>query len=275
MQSVPRRSLPEAQRELLAAFGRFLRANSEAILPASSQISRGPAAFLLYAIFIRLVQLGRALQELCVEGHAGDAQVLSGAMISAALDILLICEDEPDRRALLFALFQKRVRVRRSSAMVRHGHLTQQRADQLEAEQEAIDRQSLAGHAAGGTVPAEPLGNSTLNWSGLSDSAVARRLGRDRWYDLYYSPFSDAAHVNAAAIDKEIAQLVRGEVWIGGRFDSPWLVAMAAWEALGTVASALDAYFGLGANKALAEASSVMKTELHVYARRERETQEN
>src|ERR1700730_18082813 len=110
MRETPRRDLPEHQRALLAALGKFLRGHTEATMTASQQISRGPAAFLLYAMFLHTVQLGRALQEMCIVGNAIAARLIARAMVSAVLGILLIAEQDSDARALLFAEFQRTVR---------------------------------------------------------------------------------------------------------------------------------------------------------------------
>jgi hypothetical protein len=47
IRDVSREKLPEDQRTLLAALGRFLRGHSEATAPASQHLDHGLAAFLL------------------------------------------------------------------------------------------------------------------------------------------------------------------------------------------------------------------------------------
>ncbi len=140
IRGVARRELPDDQRQLLAAFGRFLRSMTEMIAPAGARVGNGPAAFLLYAMWLRQIQLGRALQELCIDGFAQEAQMLSRAIVGAALDVMLICENDADRRALLYAMFQKKVRRERSKALVRHGHLSKVAAVELERREQEIDK---------------------------------------------------------------------------------------------------------------------------------------
>ncbi len=246
MREIPRRELPESQRILLAALGRFLRGHTEATMPASQHLGQGPAAFLLYAMFLHTVQQGRALQELCIVGDAIAARLIARAMVSAALGLMLIAEQDSDARALLFAEFQGTVRRQRAAALVRHGHLTQQRADELETEQVAEEAKALAAHAAVGTRPAPRLGSARTGWSGLSDRALAERFNRLGWYDLFYGPMSDQSHVNAAAIGNEITQLLAGKVTIGGTFESPFLVVLAACETVSHASEALDNFFSLG-----------------------------
>lgn len=131
---------------------------TEAMAPAGTRAGDGPAAFLLYAMWLRQIQLGRAVQELCIHGFAQEAQMLSRAVVGAALDMMLICEQDVDRRVLLYAMFQKKVRRERSKALVRHGHLSRQAALELEQIEQEIDRQALSAHALAGTRPAPRLG---------------------------------------------------------------------------------------------------------------------
>ena len=45
---------------------KFVRGHANAAVEASRHLNDGPAAFVLYALFLRLLQLGRAVQELCM-----------------------------------------------------------------------------------------------------------------------------------------------------------------------------------------------------------------
>ncbi len=272
LRHVERRELPADQRDLLAAFGRFLRSMTELTLPAGGRVNDGPAAFLLYAMWLREIQLGRAVQELCIDGFAQEAQMLARAMIGCALDVMLICEKDSDRRALLYVLFQKKVRRERSKALVRNGHLSKERAAELEARDLEIDQRSLAAHAAAGTRPAPRLGNVRTTWSGISARQAARRFNRMGWYDLFYSPFSDTAHVNVAAIDKEVAAMVSGDVYVGGRFEDPWLVVMAAAEAVSGAADTIGTFHQLDNATARATADQEIERALGEHARRRRQT---
>lgn len=244
---------------------------TELTLPAGGRVNDGPAAFLLYAMWLREIQLGRAAQELCIDGFAQEAQMPARAMIGCALDVMLICEKDSDRWALLYALFQKKVRRERSKALVRYGHLAKERAAKLEERDQEIDQRSLVAHAAAGTRPAARLGKVRNTWSGLSAREAARRFNRMGWYDLFYSPFSDTAHVNVAAIDKEVAAMVRGDVYLGGRFDDPWLVVMAAAEAVSGAAETIATFHQFDSATARAAADHEMERALGEYAGHRRE----
>lgn len=270
IRGVVRRELPDSQRELLAAFGRFLRSMTEIITAGGARVGNGPAAFLLYAMWLRQIQLGRAVQELCIDGFAQEAQVLSRAIVGAALDVMLICERDADQRALLYAIFQKKVRRARSKALVRHGHLSKEAAIELERREQEIDKAALAAHAQAGTRPSPRLGRVRTTWSGMSVASLARRFKRRGWYDLFYSPFSDTAHVNAVAIDKEISAIVRGDVFLGGRFEEPWLVILAASEAVSGTAEQLDNFHSLGVRTARDDADAAMRQALEAFLRSRR-----
>jgi len=245
LQGIRRRRLPDNHRALLTSYGQYLSKLAELTVPASRHVADGPGLFVLYAMFVHLVQLARAVQELCIDGYAIEAQMLGRAMVGQVLDMLLIAEKDSDRRSLLFALFQKRVRRERAMALVRYGHVTKERMAELESEQLRIEKEALEKHAKVGTKPAARLGKSRNSWSGLSTRVLSRRFDRPGWYDLFYSPFSDVAHANAAAVADDVALIARGEVVLGGRFADPWLVVVAASEAMSAASEAIDTIFKL------------------------------
>lgn len=231
---------------------------------------RCPAAFVLYALFLRLLQLGRAVQELCIVGHALEAQLITRPMVSASLSMILIAEGGSNPRALLFAQFQRKLRRQRSAALVKHDHLSRQRAVELEAMEVALEEQALAAHAAAGTVPARRLGPSEQTWSGLSDHALADRFKLPGWYDLFYGPMSDQSHMNAAAIGDEIASLAQGSITVGGRFGSPFLVVLAACETVSHGAEVIDQFFSVGSSAQRKELDDQMLHAVRVYVHSER-----
>ena len=87
MKDKPRAELPADQRELLRAFGQFLRGHGDAAVDAAPYLDQGPGAFVLYVLFLRVLQLGRTVQELCIVGHSLEAQLIARAMVSASLSI--------------------------------------------------------------------------------------------------------------------------------------------------------------------------------------------
>jgi hypothetical protein len=189
-------------------------------------------------------------------------------MVSAALGILLIAEQDSDARALLFTSFQGTVRRQRAAALVKHGHLTQARADELEAEQAAEDSKAFSAQAAAGTVPAARLGKRPEGWSGLSDYALAQRFQKSGWYDLFYGPMSDQTHVNAVAIQQEISELVAGNIMLGGTFENPFLVIVAACETVSHASEALDQFFSIASTGTRATLDQDMKRAIATFVAR-------
>jgi hypothetical protein len=107
---------------------------------------------------------------------------------------------------------------------------------------------------------------STPTWSGLTDKGLATRFNKEGWYDLFYGPFSDTAHVNVAAIGDEIKQISHGNVTIGGRFDRPWLVVVTAAETISHSSEALDTFLGLGRSAELAGIDKQMEIAIAKFA---------
>jgi hypothetical protein len=99
---------------------------------------------------------------------------------------------------------------------------------------------------------------------------LAERFGKSDWYDLFYGPMSDQSHVNAAAIGAEISSLLQGEITIGGRFESPFLVVMAASETVSQAAEVIDNFFSLGSSATRSALEQEIKREIGVYARAQR-----
>jgi hypothetical protein len=76
---------------------------------------------------------------------------------------------------------------------------------------------------------------------------------------LFYGPMSDKSHVNAAAIGGEISSLLRGDVTIGGRFDTPFLVVLTVCETISHAAEVIDKYFSIGSSAARSALDNEMK----------------
>jgi len=123
------------QSNLLNAFELLLRRAVGLAAAAGDKSRRSPGPFIMYAIFVRLVQLARAIQALARSGYANEAQPHARAMVNAAVNLMFIAEADSDARGLLFALFSQQRRARRAQSLVRQGYLDQQRAESLEAQE--------------------------------------------------------------------------------------------------------------------------------------------
>src|ERR1700682_3361312 len=158
-------------------------------------------------LFARLVHLGEAVQLLVERGFTDVAEPLTRAMVSAAINIVAIIDADSNSRALAFLSLVPEIRKKRLKALVRHGLLDQGDADLIESNATANEAAVLTEYAKKGVNPAKiGAGNS---WHGLNDKDLFMKMRAEFWYDLYYSPFSDEVHVNAAAIGPEITVLRR------------------------------------------------------------------
>jgi hypothetical protein len=259
MKVVPRADLPGEQRDLLAALGQYLQAIATLLPGVSAHVKDGPAATLLYVLFVRTLQLGRALQDLCIAGYADESRLIGRAMVSAGLTALLIADQDSDSRALLYALEQRKTRRERGTALVRHALMAQSVFEEDDAKQTKLEDETLARHEAAGTRVAAKLGHRPT-WSGLSDRQVAGRLNKLHWYDLLYGPASDVTHVSIASMEAELDALSSGNVYIGPRFTTPFMAVFNAGQVVSGVSRCLSGYFGLDAKELIDGADANLKT---------------
>jgi hypothetical protein len=264
MKIVPRADLPIEQRDLLAALGQYLHAIATLLPRVSEHVMDGPAATVLYVLFVRTLQLGRPLQDLCIAGYADESRLLGRAMVSAGLTSLLIAEEDCDSRALLYAFQQRETRRKRGAALVRHRLMEQSAFEEDDAKQTALEDETLAKHEAAGTRVAAKLGDRPT-WSGLSDRQVAERLNKLHWYDLLYGPASDITHVGIVAMETELDALSSGNIHIGPRFTTPFIAVFNAGQVVSGVSRRLSDYFGLDAKELIDGADANLKSAIDTF----------
>ena len=245
---MPRAELPPEQRDLLAALGQYLQAVATLLPRVSERVKEGLAATLLYLLFVRILQLGRALQDLCIAGYADESRVLGRAMVSGGLTALLIAEKDSDSRALLYAFQQRETRRKRGKALVRHRVMEQSVFEEDDERQTKLEDEVLARYEEAGTAVAAKLGERPT-WSGLTDRQVAEQFGKLHWYDLLYGPASDITHVAIVSMETEFDALTSGHVHIGPRFISPFIAVFNAGQVVSGVSRCLSDYFGLDAKE--------------------------
>jgi hypothetical protein len=102
---------------MLNAYRDFVKAAAAHVAQAAGRATTGPAESLLYMGFVRLVQLGYTLETLARSGLVREGQGTARSMVSVALDVLLITEQDTPARALLFALGQRPIRRVRFKVM--------------------------------------------------------------------------------------------------------------------------------------------------------------
>jgi hypothetical protein len=218
----------------------------------------------LYVLFVRTLQLGRALQDLCIAGYADESRLLGRAMVSAGLTSLLIAEKDCDSRALLFALQQRETRRKRGAALVRHRLMEQSAFEEDDAKQTALEDETLAKHEAAGTRIAAKLGDRPT-WSGLTDRQVAEQLNKLHWYDLLYGPASDITHVSIVSMETELDALSSGNIHLGARFTSPFTAVFNAGQVVSGVSRRLSEHFRLDAKELIDGADTNLKSAIDTF----------
>lgn len=264
MKVVPRADLPGEQRDLLAALGQYLHAIATLLPRVSEHVKEGPAATVLYALFVRTLQLGRALQDLCIAGYGDESRLIGRAMVSAGLTSLLIAEKDCDSRALLYAFQQRETRRKRGAALVRYRFMDQSALEEDDAKQTGLEDETLAKHEKAGTRVAAKLGDRPT-WSGLTDRQVAEQLNKLHWYDLLYGPASDITHVSIVSMETELDALSSGNIHIGPHFTTPFIAVFNAGQVVSGVSRRLSEYFKLDAKELIDGADANLKSAIDAF----------
>jgi hypothetical protein len=253
----------ETQMVMLAAADTFLR-GMDAIL-ASGGVKPGPLRVdVPYALYVRMMQLARAISFLSANGYGEEAKPLARALLSTSIAIRVIVGDDlrakpsvqgqppvdlekiSDGRALAYLSHHTFIRRRLNQAYLLRGWVDKQTVEEVDKEVDAQDAATLAEYEKHGITPIK-LGAKEDSWHGLTDEAAAKLVGVPDWYDLYYRPFSEESHGSEPAVRAELERLGKdGTVKIGPRYDDPFPVLNALLNAVGAAMLALDRQFGLG-----------------------------
>jgi hypothetical protein len=253
----------ESQMGMLAAADTFLR-EMDATLASGSVKPGSLRVDVPYALYVRMMQLARAISFLGANGYGEEAKPLARAILSTSIAIKVIVgddlrnkpplQDQPpvdfekvsDGRALAYLSYHTFIRRRLNQAYLRRGWVDRQRVEEVDREVDAQDAATLAEYEKQGITPIK-LGTKEDSWHGLSDEAAATLVGVPDWYDLYYRPFSEESHGSEPAIRAELERLAKdGIVKIGPRYDDPFPVLNALLNAVGAAMLGLDRQFGLG-----------------------------
>lgn len=251
------------QAAMLEAADAFVR-GSDAFL-ASTGVKPGSLRVLVpYALYARMMQLGRAITFLASNGYAEEAKPLARAILSTAITLKLITVDdlrgkpapagetidfdkESDARALAYLSHHTVIRRKQNQGYLKRGWVDKEKLDVIDKEVDALDVASLADYAKNGITPSAKLGPRTDSWHGLSDEAAAGSVGVGEWYDLYYRPFSEESHGSEPASRAELERLLtQGKITLGPQFDDPYPVLRALVDAVGGAVLSLNRHFGLG-----------------------------
>lgn len=243
----PSSAIPAEQLALLQQLDEVLRQAFTIMRPVVNRAHESVAAFTLTTISLRLLQDARAIQHLCRNGYADEAQGLSRGMVSGAADLLFISQTDWEARALRYFLFSQKRRRRWSESLVKQGFQARDQHQGWDKTETRKEEELLAGLAEKGLRPAQSFGEANT-WTGLRDDQLIKVAGHNDWYDLFYVPFSDAAHSNVISASRQIRQLAQGDVAVGPHYDSRMLqlIVMAAVDTLAAALRQLEDSFGLG-----------------------------
>lgn len=246
IEEVPAPAIPDDQRHLLDTYRDLIRKAVSLAGPAGKTANASPANFIVFVLFGRLVQLGRTIRIVSLLGYAHEAQALARTSLNVMADLLFIRQAEPDRRALLHALYSQKRRRTAEKGRVKHGFLTQADYDRWDTDQTKKEEEALKGFLKGKLEPAEKMGDGPT-WTGLKDLEVFRLVGRGDFYDLFYVPFSDAVHGNIMGARQEVIQAKTGLISVGPRFPGRILgwVVQASADALIVGLRQIDQQFAL------------------------------
>jgi len=222
----------ELYQSLVDTFDTYLRRVHQLI--ERDQPSGLAGTWVPYALFIHILQLGRALLLLVQAGYSEEALPIGRAMISAAMNLLfIVTSDNPDGWALRYWLQLADHERKYLARELRLERFDQKKIQQLITAADA----NLAGlHEAlrreGITLPdklsspgqAKPRHDT---WTGLSDRALAERLQLTDWYEGEYDHLSRVTHVQAISVKPIGDELLAGRLpSVGPHFREP-LAAIA------------------------------------------------
>ena len=243
---------PVEQRKLLIATGLLTTELARLLHPAAGPARLGTTENILYAIWLRLLQTARSIEESCYAGYAHEQQALVRTMVNAASDLIFIADQpKPIEWAILYAMFSIERRAQITSGYVRTGLISKEQGEKWNAEASGKEKQVIAEFEQRGLKPAtkhnQKRGHKPQTWSGLTDREIITKVGRG-WYENYYVPFSDAAHASVMTAETELKQIQAGKVVIGPRYLPRILsyVIIALADTLTMGASVINRHFKLG-----------------------------
>ena len=249
-------------RQLLVAHREFLDAAIEVVRlwPVD-----GPAALVLSALSMRLLQRGAAAHTLCVSGYAAEAGPLLRVMLSALASITYIAASDSDSRALAFLAEETRVARNRLPRLGDQGLLTTNEATRLLHESESFNTERIAHYAKLGIQLDKP-DRPGRSWHGYpNDEQFFTGTGLKAWYDSFYASFSEDSHASAWSLLTEIQALARGDLAFGPHYGNNRDLRFAIASSLAFVTRCLfefDAAQNLGRHDHIVAFSEVMRRAL-------------
>lgn len=189
-------------------------------------------AWLPYALFVHLLQLGRAVQTLVAAGFPDEALPLTRGMISAMMNLLFIVMSEnPNGWALRYWLQLGEMELRFLERELKRMRFDEATVRRLMDEAHANVAGAKAQAEKEGLVLPEKIATPgrqprTDTWTGLSDRALAERVGQVDAYETEYDYASAITHVQAVALKPTANALIEGRPIGTGPYFGPPLPAI-------------------------------------------------
>ena len=230
--------------------------------------------WLPYALFIRILQQGRAVHLLVQQGYGDEPLPIARAMISGAMTLLFIETsgnpdgwglrywlqlDEQERRLLDRELRLKRFDEERIRAVI---------AAARRNVQELVDATSREGIVIPSKLPDPSRKRPRADtWTGLSDKALAEHLNLLDWYDGEYAYLSSMTHAQAISVKPIADQLMSGHLpTIGPHYREPLAAIAVAVSAIKYGFLGFMSHFGLvGRDPAFQAANNAMSEAINSY----------
>jgi hypothetical protein len=185
-----------------------------------------------FALFLHMLQLGRALQLLDEQGYADSGGPLVRSMVSTAVNMLAICREDSDAVALQYLAFSIVRRRKYTENFIKNGLLTPEALGDYEEKAAEREKEVLAKYAEAGVGPRR-LGGDKRTWSGLTDADLFKYVDATPWYEVHYAPLSDDVHANVSAIAPELRGMDAGATTTGPRWTDPLLLLSASVDVVG------------------------------------------
>jgi Family of unknown function (DUF5677) len=260
--SLPASGNSPSYQALVTAHERYLRQ-----LHALVQVDlrgRSIGDWLPYALFVHILQLGRAVQTLVAAGFPDEALPLTRGMISAMMNLLfIVTSGNPNGWALRYWLQLGEMEQRfleRELKRMRFDEATVRRL--IDEASENVAGAKAQAETEGVHLP-DKLGAPGRRarpdtWTGLSDRALAERVGQVEAYETEYDYASAITHVQAVALKPIANALIEGRpIGTGPYFGPPLPPIGTSYNASSAGLLGLAKHFAL--DKKMSEVDSVTK----------------
>jgi len=209
--------------------------------------------WLPFALTAHVVQLGRAIHSLVELGYADEGIPIGRQMMSATMNqLFIVSSGNPSGWGLRYWLQIGDLEHRLFERELRKARFDESKLTQMHSQANANREADIRDFEATGNVLPEKLVDPGRRqprrdtWTGLSDKALADRLGLFDWYDGEYNYLSTVTHAQAVSV-LPIAQGLRdGHLPAAGpHFRSPLAAIGVAVTALHYSVMATLKHYGL------------------------------